>query len=657
VLACAEAVESDPTGTGGGRARVKAAIDASIQRASVGLQGDVLEDELDLQNVRLAKDALDASAALVADEAACSEAARTAEEHLLNPIPRVVQLFFHEVQSSTNDVELLQKQLKAGCAWLVETLRAAGYSNSCKVAAKKLCGMRLFATHLGPSKELGPLQEKMRGWLEIVSRPLQTYYNDNADVRALGGLELLRHASLDGTRRQDADGLVPSLAHPDAQKNTFWNNRIEGREDGERVMIHVYRILAKLLTPRFDALGAAAVNHAAAGNANVRSNCVFRNPGCKGVARMLNKMKASDDHRYLERPRPAANIDILRAAVAVPTPQALAAAAQFVSSHASVAGVSRIKNGLGLDSEAAARQYHYRAVLVNFPFAPPGLTYGSLLGEELATRVLRDYRAKPDTDTQPWARWQNDVSRAIAHLRSDPLRDVQVAMICEMQFMLTRYLEGRKQSHLPYKVVRADDQLALWQDFRKDRGRLGSTLELDLAARLKLFEVASSGSPPPPPPPKEEEEEEEEGKAAPEAAATLRSGVVGYSAGEGDLDLLTCGLDAGISPNETAQGNGRATPLILACQNNHADVVRKLCQADGIDFSLARADGFTALDAAACGGHEECVLALLLAGVKPSLKAVEMATQRGHRDVVELLQSFVAEKGQISSDDIMRRKN
>ena len=82
-----------------------------------------------------------------------------------------------------------------------------------------------------------------------------------------------------------------------------------------------------------------------------------------------------------------------------------------------------------------------------------------------------------------------------------------------------------------------------------------------------------------------------------------------------------------------------------------------MCQADGIDFSLARADGFTALDAAACGGHEECVLALLLAGVKPSLKAVEMATQRGHRDVVELLQSFVAEKGQISSDDIMRRKN
>ena len=623
---CASAVESDPNGENNGKQLVINAIDASMKRASIAIQADILEDELDVQRVIKAKSILDQ--AIDGDTYSYSDAvsdAKKVERILLEPgVPRVVNLFYNEKQDKAN-TETLISQLKNATLWLVEALRAAGHSSPCKNAAKKLLGMRLFSTHLGPSQQLPCLQKEMRSWLEVVSRPMKEYYDSNVEVRSLANLELPKHASLSGTRRQDVDGLVPSLNVPldnEELKNpeieaAFWNNRIPGHEGAERVMIHVYRILAKLLAPHFETLGQEIVQ--AAGEFSQEKDApIFKNPGCKGVPRMLNKCKAPDDHRYLKRPRPAANIDILRAAISVPSPSALRAATHYLASHAHVNGVSRVKNGLALTDEDAAKQFHYRAVLINFPYSPEGVTYSSLLAEPHAASVLHKYRRCPDTDTQPWSRWNSDVSRAIDHLKS--LGENQVSMISEIQFMLHKYLMGRKQSHLPYKVVRADNQMALWHDFRKDEKRMGETYELDLAARLALFQRGEGG---------------------------IRAGIVGYAAGEGDVDILSCGLEAGISANETAPGNGNVTPLFLACQNDHMDCVLALLKA-GADPRMARDDGMNPLQVAAYNGHEECVLALVLhqqtvgkteEDVPPHEKALKYAQAQGHKDIVELLAS------------------
>ena len=42
-----------------------------------------------------------------------------------------------------------------------------------------------------------------------------------------------------------------------------------------------------------------------------------------------------------------------------------------------------------------------------------------------------------------------------------------VSFIVETQFMMEKYLEMRKESHLFYKIIRAESFQALQQDFRK----------------------------------------------------------------------------------------------------------------------------------------------------------------------------------------------
>ena len=192
---------------------------------------------------------------------------------------------------------------------------------------------------------LGKLQSAMCAHLAVISEPLRVYFNGDASVRALSELQVpLSDPAVYGLSawRQDAPGLVPSLsssAHVNGCSAAF------GSEDegAERVMVHVYRILAIVLAARFDAVGRAALAHASA--ADEGATGTFRNPGTKGVARMLGKMQAADDHRYLARPRPAANLDVLRAALVLSTPSALTAAVLFVEGHNDVHHIVRVKNG------------------------------------------------------------------------------------------------------------------------------------------------------------------------------------------------------------------------------------------------------------------------------------------------------------------------
>ncbi len=105
--------------------------------------------------------------------------------------------------------------------------------------------------------------------------------------------------------------------------------------------------------------------------------------------------------------------------------------------------------------ERAEKQLHYRTLMVNWMFAPQGLTFGKLAQE--AEDMWDKYLQAPPDPTVSWGRWRSDAARALGHLRGEEIAQTQVRFICETQLLLRPYLEGRLKMHLLYKVIRADD--------------------------------------------------------------------------------------------------------------------------------------------------------------------------------------------------------
>ena len=115
------------------------------------------------------------------------------------------------------------------------------------------------------------------------------------------------------------------------------------------------------------------------------------------------------------------------------------------------------------------------------------------------------------------------------------------------------------------------------------------------------------------------------------AAAEGRADVV-----EGLLEIMD-----GISVNELAT-TARRSPLWIACNNNHFDVVEILL-ANGANVELSDSHGSTPLLAASEEGHADIVRKLLQCGARRDVADVDgdtplsLASAMGHKDVVNLL--------------------
>ncbi len=110
----------------------------------------------------------------------------------------------------------------------------------------------------------------------------------------------------------------------------------------------------------------------------------------------------------------------------------------------------------------------------------------------------------------------------------------------------------------------------------------------------------------------------------------------------GDKDVVKACLDAKNDINQ-ANENG-ATPLLMAAQNGHVDVVNALLAKEGIELNKALPAGETPLYMAAENGHVEVVNALLAKegidlnkadqfGITPLI----IATTNGHVEVIKVL--------------------
>lgn len=102
---------------------------------------------------------------------------------------------------------------------------------------------------------------------------------------------------------------------------------------------------------------------------------------------------------------------------------------------------------------------------------------------------------------------------------------------------------------------------------------------------------------------------------------------------DGDLDKIKKLFAQGADINDAGK---KGSPLILACQKNHA-VVAEFLMEKGADLNLATSMGGTALNRASENGNVDLVEKLLANGAKIGPLALIVAAREGFSQVVEIL--------------------
>lgn len=164
------------------------------------------------------------------------------------------------------------------------------------------------------------------------------------------------------------------------------------------------------------------------------------------------------DHGSAEHPRAACNVDTVRCGLTC-VPELAPALHKALGE---VLGVRvRTKNNLRASDKEAEAMYYYLAILDNYEvsFAPDvtgdsGVTHGDVAAA-LRKRGEEKFHLQKDmvNSCHELARWLEE-EHGQTHVR----------LMCETQIILPIYLEGRKRSHLPYKIVRCADPADLRQD-------------------------------------------------------------------------------------------------------------------------------------------------------------------------------------------------
>lgn len=220
--------------------------------------------------------------------------------------------------------------------------------------------------------------------------------------------------------------------------------------------------------------------------------------------------------------------------------------------------------------------------------------------------MIEDYLEDPPPE-YPWGRWRTEAMNARRFLESSTVQDTEVEMVAELQVMLSEYLQGRKASHLMYKVVRAANPDALYNDFKVGETRESKTYEEDFERRKQTQDLV-------------------------------------WAAGAGDLDVVELRLaETYVDVNEATEDG--YTGLFCAAQNGYADVVKRFVADDRVDINKACDDGHIPFTKACENGHLE-VVKILAADQRLNINyvyeedgttALFFASQEGYNDIAELL--------------------
>jgi len=192
----------------------------------------------------------------------------------------------------------------------------------------------------------------------------------------------------------------------------------------------------------------------------------------KGMMRMIAKLIS--DHLESDSPKTADNVDTNRCAWTFDEPSQVREA--FQAAIAVFGEPLRVKNSYSPDFDAMAASRGYRDILVNYRFAPEGLTWAALSQEPRTVSswdTLRETTVKQlmrlgecdDAAAVKNAELLRCFDFAREYLASEEMASEPVVLAVEVQYMLAPYLEMRRRTHFWYKIARAGAADAVAQDF------------------------------------------------------------------------------------------------------------------------------------------------------------------------------------------------
>ena len=175
-----------------------------------------------------------------------------------------------------------------------------------------------------------------------------------------------------------------------------------------------------------------------------------------------------------------------------------------------------------------------------------GCTFKELWRDDIINEYLN---APPENDIQSWPEWRKQVQAAVAHMKR--ITDKRAVMVCEVQVLLEPYLLARLEMHLYYKIVRAVSAAHLAEQFavakKRPKGATWASEEQRWLEKTRA-EVAKA-----------------------DANIALRN-----ACASGFMKAVAVALAAeGVYPNQDDSEQG-TTPLYIACENGHLDVVQAL---------------------------------------------------------------------------------
>ena len=192
---------------------------------------------------------------------------------------------------------------------------------------------------------------------------------------------------------------------------------------------------------------------------------VLRAP-VKTVSRMQNKLASPEDHAGKARPRPKWNVDTVRAGLVVHAVEDMPRVYDAVDR-----GVGRMLRGKNAFRREAEVSYGYRAFLGNLVFES-GLTVRQVFGGDQRRHWSDLGKRLNATDMAASQRMEVLLTALLAEDKDPPASEANAGVpesplniAAEVQLVYVPYLtQGRKLSHLPYKVVRCSTASELARD-------------------------------------------------------------------------------------------------------------------------------------------------------------------------------------------------
>eukprot|EP00039_Didymoeca_costata_P021004 m.343076 g.343076 ORF g.343076 m.343076 type:complete len:1108 (-) comp22325_c0_seq1:136-3459(-) len=410
------------------------------------------------------------------------------------------------------------------------------------------------------------------------------------------------------------DRLVPLVGcfHPDA---VDWN---KPQAYMERKFLHVLTLICAALNGSFQNTVRRACG---------RFGKSIQGP-LKTVARMLNKMFADDSHEM--RPRCARQIDIMRSRIQVSSAEELKEVLAGIQKEFG-GGFAYFKNLFDIPIKEAEKRKHIRMVMVTVVFQPQDMTYGKLVSIPETTDIWKKHRNNPSGE--PSERWKRLTDHAIAYLKQVSIADHQVGVLAEIQITLKEYISCLSLTGEVYKAARCRKSCGeLYSQFKQALEEMESPTPLrgdtlGHAARLGQADTVKSML------------------AQPDIQINglWTSSTAAFLAAEGGHVDVLHELAARNADFNKANYYGN-TPLMIAIEKEHDDVVRYLVSCESVNVDLARPDdNCTPLYYACYKGDLACVQLLVEANAtidkrsKEDYTGVLIATRNGHLDIVKFL--------------------